>query len=69
MSMYFVDVGQGDCTLIVTPRNKSILIDGGGNEFSEYNIGKSTLMPYLLSRKIAVIDYIFISHFDTEHFQ
>ena len=69
MSMYFVDVGQGDCTLIVTPRNKSILIDGGGNEFSEYNIGKSTLMPYLLSRKIAVIDYIFISHFDTDHCQ
>ena len=31
--------------------------------------GKSVLMPYLLDRKIAVIDYIIISHFDTDHCQ
>ena len=31
--------------------------------------GKKTLMPYLLDRKIAVIDYMLISHFDTDHCQ
>lgn len=31
--------------------------------------GKNVLMPYLLDRKIAVIDYIIISHFDTDHCQ
>lgn len=30
--IYFVDVGQGDCTCIKTPKGKTILIDGGGNE-------------------------------------
>lgn len=29
--------------------------------------GEKTLMPYLLDRKIAVIDYVIISHFDTDH--
>lgn len=38
LKIYFVDVGQGDCTLIMTPRNKSILIDGGGSDRSEFNV-------------------------------
>ena len=29
--------------------------------------GEKTLMPYLLNRGIAVVDYIIISHFDTDH--
>lgn len=29
--------------------------------------GKDVLMPYLLDRKISSIDYIIISHFDTDH--
>ena len=32
LKIYFIDVGQGDSTLIVTPNNKNILIDGGGSE-------------------------------------
>ena len=71
LKIYFVDVGQGDCTLIVTPNNKSILIDGGGSEFSKsnYNVGKSVLMPYLLDRQIAVVDYVIFSHMDSDHAQ
>lgn len=69
LKIYFVDVGQGDCTLIVTPNNKSILVDGGGSEFSNFNVGKSVLMPYLLDRQIAVIDYVIFSHMDTDHSQ
>ena len=65
LKIYFIDVGQGDSCLIVTPHNKKILIDGGGNE--NYDIGKNTLIPYLLARRIKRIDYIIISHFDTDH--
>ena len=60
-----IDVGQGDSTLIVTPKNKKILIDGGGNE--NYDIGANVLIPYLLNKKIKQIDYLMISHFDTDH--
>ena len=30
--IHFIDVGQGDSTLIITKQNKKILIDGGGSE-------------------------------------
>ena len=68
LKIYFVDVGQGDSTCIVTPKNKVILIDGGGNSKDEnYDIGKQTLLPYLLDKKINKIDYCIVSHFDSDH--
>lgn len=38
LKIYFVDVGQGDCTLIRTPLNKTILIDGGGSDKKDYDV-------------------------------
>lgn len=68
LKIYFIDVGQGDSTLIITPNHKTILIDGGGSETNEsYNVGKNTLLPYLLDRGITKLDYILISHFDSDH--
>lgn len=65
LRMYFIDVGQGDSTLIITPNNKTILIDGGGSNF--YDVGKNTLVPYLLDRKVNKLDLVIISHFDQDH--
>lgn len=67
LKIFFVDVGQGDCTLIITPNNKKVLIDGGGSERGEYDIGENILGPYLLDKKIKAIDYMIISHFDSDH--
>lgn len=64
----FIDVGQGDSTLITTQYNKKILIDGGGSEFgSTFDVGEKTLLPYLLKKKIHKLDYVIISHFDSDH--
>ncbi len=65
LKIFFIDVGQGDATLIITPNDKTILIDGGGSD--TYDVGKNILVPYLLDRKIKTIDYIIISHFDQDH--
>lgn len=65
LKIYFIDVGQGDSCLIVTPQSTKILIDGGGSE--SYDIGKNTLLPYLLNRRINKINYMICSHFDTDH--
>lgn len=67
LKIYFIDVGQGDSTLIVTPKNKVILIDGGGSYDESYDVGKNVLVPYLLDRGIQKIDYIIVSHFDNDH--
>lgn len=65
--IYFIDVGQGDSTLIQTIEGKNILIDGGGSEFGNFDVGESILLPYLLDRRITAIDYLMISHFDSDH--
>ena len=67
LKIFFVDVGQGDCTFIVTPKNKTILIDGGGSTGSDFDVGESTLLPYILDRGYKKIDLMFVSHFDQDH--
>lgn len=70
LKLYFVDVGQGDCTYLKTPSKKNILIDGGGNRDKEkYDVGKKVLLPYLLDRRVKKLDYIIVSHFDADHAQ
>jgi len=46
--------------LITTKMGKRILIDGG----EDNNI----LLPYLLDRNVKKIDYVIISHFDSDHY-
>jgi len=67
LKVYFIDVGQGDSTFIVTPHKKTILIDGGGSLQENFDVGKKTLIPYILDRGYTKIDYVFVSHFDLDH--
>ena len=48
MQIYFIDVDQGDSTLIISPKGTSILIDTGEDETRVYK--------YLLNRRINKLD-------------
>ena len=50
---------NGDCIVITTPSRKNIVIDTGEEE--------NVVTKYLLDRKIKNIDYLMISHFDSDH--
>lgn len=65
LRIFFIDVGQGDSTLIITPDIKTVLVDGGGSD--SFDVGEKVLLPYLLDRRILKVDYVLISHFDTDH--
>lgn len=67
LEIHFLDVGQGDSCFIITPNHKTILIDGGGTTSTTFDVGKDTLIPYLLDKGYTKIDYIWISHFDQDH--
>lgn len=56
--VHFLDVGQGDSSLIVTPKGTSILIDTGRGR---------AIHEHLDSLGISHLDYVFISHFDEDH--
>lgn len=63
-----IDVGQGDSTLIQTKRGITVLIDGGGaEEESDFKVGERITVPYLLHQGIQTIDYMMVSHFDSDH--
>ena len=61
----FINVGQGDCTLI-RHHQKVILIDTGGLSYSD--IANSSLIPYLRKKRIYKIDSVFITHYDYDHY-
>ena len=63
LRIHFLDVGQGDATLIELPDGKVALIDGG----DETNAATSTVLRYLNALNIEVIDYLFVSHTDSDH--
>ena len=62
MRVHFLDVGQGDCQIVELPDGKILLIDGGGDAESATRI-----MRYLNALKVNVIDYLVITHADTDH--
>lgn len=59
-SVHFIDVGQGDCSLIIC-NGKTLLIDGGENEH------ETKVINYLRSLKINKLDYIIATHPHTDH--
>lgn len=59
-----LDVGQGDCTCIRTG-NKTVMIDGGSSDVDE--VGKYRISKFLKYKGIRKIDYLFITHSDSDH--
>jgi beta-lactamase superfamily II metal-dependent hydrolase len=67
LEMYFIDVGQGDSTFIVTPKKKKkILIDGGkGDEAFQFLSWKYRLDQS--DSKPVEIDLLVVTHTDDDH--
>jgi len=65
LSIVFLDVGQGDCAFLETPAGTTILIDSGSSDIK--NMADQRLIPFLESRGIAHLDYVFLSHTDQDH--
>ena len=66
MEVVFLDVGQGDATLIQTPGGGTILIDAGLR--SPYvDEGTRTVLPHLRRYGIARLDALVLTHADADH--
>ena len=61
-----IDVGQGDGIFIRDPYGKTYLIDGGSSNVS--SVGRFRMEPFLLSQGVREIDYVFVSHGDSDHY-
>jgi len=62
LTLYILDVGQGDATLVIGPDGTSGLIDSGP-PFS----GMVRILPVLRQLGIDTLDWVIISHYDADH--
>jgi competence protein ComEC len=67
LKVTFLDVGQGNAALIQFPGRERMLIDGGGFSGGHFDVGERVVGPFLLRAKITRIDYLVLSHPDTDH--
>lgn len=65
LSITMLDVGQGDCVFLKLPDGTAILSDGGSS--SRQNVETYVLEPFLWSNGISRLDYVFVSHADSDH--
>ncbi|HDK82064.1 MAG TPA: DNA internalization-related competence protein ComEC/Rec2, partial [Nitrospirae bacterium] len=61
----FLDVGQGESSVIELPDEKIMLIDGGTGS---PDMGRMVIAPYLWSKGIKHIDYLVLSHAHPDHY-
>ena len=63
----FLDVGQGDSTVVELPGGRVLVIDGGGFARSHFNVGERVVARYLRTRRILRVDWIAATHGDIDH--
>lgn len=59
-----LSVGQGDCA-VIEYKNVVCVVDAGSSTKSE--LGKYTLLPFLKYQGVRSVDYLFLSHSDSDH--
>ncbi|MEQ6355485.1 DNA internalization-related competence protein ComEC/Rec2 [Lysinibacillus sp. M3] len=75
----FLNVGQGDCTVIELPFRRAVyVIDSGGllrfeqqdiwkTSESPYEVGRQVVVPFLKGKGIRNIDIFIVTHADADH--
>ena len=63
----FLDVGQGDATLIRLPGRVEVLVDGGGTPFSDRDVGARVVLPALRALGVRALDVVVATHADLDH--
>lgn len=65
-SLSFLDVSQGDGSVLQTETGKVLMFDGGSTDVE--NVGTYRIRPFLKQQGIALIDTVSVSHMDRDHY-
>lgn len=70
LEAHFIDVGQGDAMVFITPGKQAVVIDTGGNrkETTEsFDVGERIVVPYLRHLGVRKIQYLLLTHAHEDH--
>lgn len=67
--VHFIDVGQGEAMLLITPHDKAVLIDTGGilSGTGDFDVGARVVVPYLYHYGIRDLEYLILTHAHDDH--
>lgn len=63
----FLDVGQGDATLVTFPDGRALLVDAGGLPGSSFDLGGRIVVPSLRVLGVRRLEELVITHGDPDH--
>ncbi len=63
----FLDVGQGDASVVQFPDGRTLGIDAGGLAASTFDIGGRVVAPAFWALGVRRVDYMSITHGDVDH--
>ena len=66
LTVYHLDVGQGDAALLATPDRRYFLIDTGGLS-GDFDVGARVVVPVLRYLGVTELEGLFLSHGDHDH--
>ncbi len=61
MAVHFLDVGQGDCSLIVMPNGQTVLIDASTKDEAD------NILEYISNQNVTHINYFILTHPHADH--
>ncbi|MDY3035331.1 MAG: MBL fold metallo-hydrolase [Absicoccus sp.] len=64
--VYMIDIGQGDCTLILEPFHQSAIMIDCGQSFYRDNV-KDIIVPVLKDLQVKRLDALIVTHSDFDH--
>jgi competence protein ComEC len=69
LEIVFLDVGQGDSTVVRFPTGEVMLVDGGGIKGSIFDVGRNVVAPALWRLGIHKVDWMLLTHPHHDHYR
>ncbi|MEX1049993.1 MAG: ComEC/Rec2 family competence protein, partial [Gemmatimonadales bacterium] len=63
LTVFFLNVGQGDAILLRTPNDRWLLIDAGPRD-AAFDAGRDVVVPFLRRQRVRSLEAFFLSHGD-----
>jgi competence protein ComEC len=67
LSVYVLDVGQGDAIALRSPRGRWVLVDAGPRLAPGADAGRRVVAPFLRRQGVRSLDLLIVSHGDADH--